>query len=308
MTSDTGTPTPSTGRHQRHCLVPRERLAADYASRYGSTAVPAYALAVRDLVELSPEIGAVDTWSRLAARICDKRSGRAWATWRKRLSRHFTTETKGPPWQTVMLVVEHTVAEADRAATLRRLERLYEAARGEPPTRRLPTVGGPTGPEGVDPSATAPDGTDPTGQDAHQIISRLRAENASLRRALAVRKAQNDLLRAAIETRDRETRGGRPHDRPLDGGGRPAGTSPAREASLLDGPARKDRNPGHFPAGPIPTNDAPAGRHHRPPRIDTVSLPARIDVVSPPPRVDGVGPPAYRPTPLPYPPGGVRRA
>ncbi|MEU7616208.1 hypothetical protein AB0B27_08950 [Micromonospora rifamycinica] len=298
MTSDTGTPTPPTGRHQRHCLVPRERLAADYAARYGSTAVPEYALAVRDLVELSPEIGAVDTWSRLAARICDKRSGRTWATWRKRLSRHFTTETKGPPWQTVELVVRHTVAEADRAATLRRLERLYEAARGEPPTRRPPTADGPTRPEGVDPGATAPDGADLTGQDAHRIISQLRAENASLRRALAVRKAQNDLLRAAIETRTRETRTGRPHDRPLDGGGQPAGTSPPRESTLPDGPARKDRNPGHFPAGPTPTNDAPVGRH-RPPRIDVVSLP---------PRIDAVGPPAHRPMPLPHPPGGIRRA
>ncbi|WP_328341631.1 hypothetical protein [Micromonospora sp. NBC_00421] len=299
MTSDTSTPTPPTGRHQRHCLVPREQLAADYESRYGSKAVSEYALTVRDLVELSPEIGAVDTWSRLAARICDRRSGRTWATWRKRLSRHFTTETKGPPWQTVVLVVDHTVAETDRAATLRRLERLYEAARGEPPTKRRPATDDPVRPGGVDPGAT-PDGVDPTGDDAHRIIAQLRTENASLRtenaslrRTLSAWKARNDLLRATVEA----TRTGRPRSGPLDGGSRPGDVPRPRETTLLDGLARKDRNPGHFPAGPAPTNDAPAGRH-RPPRIDTVSLPPRIDVV---------GTPTHRPVPLPYPSDGVRR-
>lgn len=293
MTSDTSTPTPPTGRHQRHCLVPREQLAADYEARYCSKAVSEYALAVRDLVELSPEIGAVDTWSRLAARICHKRSGRTWATWRKRLSRHFTTETKGPPWQTVELVVRHTVAEADRVATLSRLERLYEAARGEPPTKRRRASDDPAHPEGVDLRAT-PDGADSTAGDAHQIIARLEAENASLRRTLAAWKAQNKLLRATVEV----ARTGRPPSGPLDGGGRPGDVPRPRETTLLEGLARKDRNPGHFPAGPTPTNDAPAGRH-RPPRIDTVSLPPRLDVV---------GPSSYRPTPLPHPPGGVWRA
>ncbi|WFE63181.1 hypothetical protein [Micromonospora sp. WMMD714] len=288
MTSGTGTPTPPTGRHQRHCLVPREQLAAGYVSRYGSTAVSAYALAVRDLVELSPEIGAVDTWSRLAARICDNRSGRTWATWRKRLSRHFTTETKGPPWQTVVLVVTHTVAEADRAATLGRLERLYEAARGEPPTKRRRAVDDQPHPEGVD-RRTAPDEADPIPGDAYRIIARLRAENASLRRTLA---ARNALLRAITGATGQAAPGGGHRPAPRVGG--PDDVPRQREAAPLDGLPQKDRNPGHFPVGPIPTNDAPAGRH-RPPRIDTVSLPPRLDVV-------GI------PTPLPYPPGGIRRA
>ncbi|MBM7077621.1 hypothetical protein [Micromonospora humida] len=295
MLSDTSTPTPARGRHQRHWLVPREHLAAGYAARYGSPAVSEYALAVRDLVERSPEIGTVDTWSRLAERICRNRPGRDRDTWRKRLSRHFTTETKGPPWQTVVLVVECTVAPADRQATLRRFERLYEAARGEPPTDRRPTDGR-AHPHGPGPQVTSPDGSTPTTDDAGRIIAQLRAENAVLRRTLAAREAENDLLRATIKTANRTTPKGHPHRAP-DGGNHPADPS-GREAALLDGPARKDRNPGHFPAGPTPTNDAPAGRH-RPPRIDTVSLPPRIDVVGPPP---------HRPMPRPHPPGGIRRA
>ncbi|SCF48247.1 hypothetical protein GA0070216_1269 [Micromonospora matsumotoense] len=295
MTSDTSTPAPPPGRHRRHCLVPREQLAAGYEFRYGSKAVSEYALAVRDLVELSSEVGAVDTWSRLAARICHKRSGRAWATWRKRLSRHFTTETKGPPWQTVVLVVKHTVPEPDRAATLRRLERLYEAARGEPPTDHPRTTDDPPHPDDVGPTATAPDGADSTGGDAYQIIAQLRAENASLRRTLA---ARNALLRATMGATNRVAPKESPRYGPLAGGGNPQDVPRQREAALLDGLARKDRNPGHFPVGPTPTNDAPAGRH-RPPRIDTVSLPPRLDVVGTPP---------HRPTPLPHLPGGVRRA
>ncbi|MEV4768019.1 hypothetical protein [Micromonospora humida] len=295
MLSDTSTPTPARGRHQRHWLVPREHLAAGYAARYGSPAVSEYALAVRDLVERSPEIGTVDTWSRLAERICRNRPGRDRDTWRKRLSRHFTTETKGPPWQTVVLVVECTVAPADRQATLLRFERLYEAARGEPPTDRRPTDGR-AHPHGTGPQVTSPDGSTPTADDAGRIIAQLRAENAVLRRTLAAREAENDLLRATIKAANRTTPKGQPHRAP-DGGNHPA-DPPGREAALLDGPVRKDRNPGHFPAGPTPTNDAPAGRH-RPPRIDTVSLPPRIDVVGPPP---------HRPMPRPHPPGGIRRA
>lgn len=292
MAPHTSTPPPARGRHQRHWLVPREHLAAGYAARYGSPAVSEYALAVRDLVERAPEIGAVDTWSRLAERICRNRPGRDRDTWRKRLSRHFTTETKGPPWQTVVLVVECTVAAADRAATLSRFEQLYEAARGEPPTDRRPSDG-PAHPHRPGPQPTTPDGPAPTG-DAGRIIAQLRAENAVLRRTLAAREAENDLLRATIKAANRTTPKGRPH-RLLDGGDRPE-DPPGREAALLDGLARKDRNPGHFPAGPAPTNDAPAGRH-RLPRIDPVT-----------PRIDVVGTPTHRPVPRPHLPGGVRPA
>ncbi|WP_422753975.1 hypothetical protein [Micromonospora sp. WMMD708] len=289
MLSDTSTPTPVRGRHQRHWLVPREHLAAGYAARYGSPAVSEYALAVRDLVEQAPEIGAVDTWSRLAERICRDRPGRDRDTWRKRLSRHFTTETKGPPWQTVVLVVECTVAPADRQATLRRFERLYEAARGEPPTDRRPTDGR-AHPHGPGEQANSPDGSTPTTDDAGRVIAQLRSENAVLRRTLAAREAENDLLRATIRATNRPAPNGRPHP-PVDGGDHPH-DPPGRQAALPDAPARKDRNPGHFPVGPTPTNDAPAGRHR----------PARIDQVTP--RLDVVGIAAHRP----HLPGGVRPA
>ncbi|MGX4657590.1 hypothetical protein ACWCHM_28300 [Micromonospora sp. SCSIO 07396] len=295
MSSPTSTPSPDRGRHQRHWLVPREHLAAGYAARYGSPAVSEYALAVRDLIERSPEFGTVDTWSRLAERICRNRPGRDRDTWRKRLSRHFTTETKGPPWQTVVLVVECTVAAADRAATLSRFERLYEAARGEPPTDRRPAADR-AHPDGCGPPGTATGGAARAEGDAGLVIAQLRAENAVLRRTVAAREAENELLRATLDAVHRTVPKGHPHRLP-DGGTHPADPS-GREAALLDGLARKDRNPGHFPAGPTPTNDAPAGRH-RPPRIDTVSLPPRLDVVGPPP---------HRPMPRPYPPGGTRRA
>ncbi|MFI9640327.1 hypothetical protein ACIG87_09685 [Micromonospora sp. NPDC051925] len=299
MTSDTSTPAPPGGWHRRHRLVSREQLAAGYESRYGSTAVSDYALAVRDLVEQCPDIGPVDTWSRLSARICRKGSGRDWATWRRRLSRHFTTETKGPPWQTVVLVVECTVAEANRTATLRRFAQLYEAARGERPTsdRRRGTVD-PAHLDDADPQPARSGGAAPTGDDTDAMLDALRGENATLRRRLAAWKAENELLRATIEAANRAAPKRHPQHRPLGGGSRPDDVPRQRESTLLAGPARKDRNPGHFPAGPTSTNDAPPGRHHRPPRIDTVSLPPRLDVVSAP---------THPVAPLPYAPGGLRR-
>ncbi|OWV03920.1 hypothetical protein B5D80_21700 [Micromonospora wenchangensis] len=306
MPSHTSTPSPARGRHQRHWLVPREHLAAGYAARYGSPAVSEYALAVRDLVEQAPEIGAVDTWSRLAERICRNRPGRDRDTWRKRLSRHFTTETKGPPWQTVVLVVECTVAPADRETTLHRFERLYEAARGEPPTDRRTRPTGPAGPGASRPDPTGPgasrpgpagDGDsrpgpagfdvrpDPAGEDARTLVAHLLRENASLRRTLTAREAEISLLRAALDA---------PARRPTGGPSGDGTTTSRRQASAAT--AHKDRNPGHFPPGPTPTNDAPGGRH-RPPRIDQVT-----------PRLDVVGLPTHHPTHRPHLPGGLRPA
>ena len=146
MTPHNITPPPAGEQHQRHRLVARALLAAGYESRYGSTAVSAYGLAVRDVVESCPEVGPIDTWSRLSERICRDRPGRNRDTLRKRLSRHFTTETKGPPWPTVVLVVEYTVPKADRAATLDHLGRLYEAAREERPPSRGREPAGPVRP------------------------------------------------------------------------------------------------------------------------------------------------------------------
>ena len=262
------------GRHRRHRLVSRERLAADYESRYGSPAVSEYALAVRDVIEQCPEIGRSTPGAGWPSGSAGTDSGRDWATWRKRLSRHFTTETKGPPWQTVVLVVECTVAAADREATLLRFAQLYEAARGERPTseRRRAAVD-PAHPDGsaLQPPP-GPAGAYRVGDDADPVLDALRGENATLKRRLAAREAENSLLRATIEAAKRSAPTAHPRTRPLGGGSRPDDVPRQREAVLPAESVRKDRNPGHFPAGPTPTNDAPAGRH-RPPRIDTVSLP-----------------------------------
>ncbi len=134
MPADFGVPSAGQGGTPRHRLVPREKLAAAYEERWGSATVSEYGLAVRDIVENHPEIGPVDTWHKLAERMFRNKPLRGQtAAWRKRFSRHFTAESKGPPWQTVVRVVESVVPDADRRATRERLARLYEAARGEPP-------------------------------------------------------------------------------------------------------------------------------------------------------------------------------
>ncbi|WBB78288.1 hypothetical protein O7606_18895 [Micromonospora sp. WMMD882] len=138
MTTDNDAAPGFRGRTRRR-LVPRAELAAALRSRYGSAAVADYALAVRDVIENCPGIGAVDTWSRLAGRVCRNRSAHDRDRYRKRFSRHFTVETEGPPWQTVVLVVRHALPREERDAALARFAELYEAARGErPPTGERP--------------------------------------------------------------------------------------------------------------------------------------------------------------------------
>ncbi|TDC59852.1 hypothetical protein E1258_16610, partial [Micromonospora sp. KC207] len=274
MTSDTNTPSSAPAWHRRHWLVPREQLAAEYESRYGSPAVSAYGLAVRDVVERCPGIGAVDTWSRLAERICRDRPGRDRDTWRKRLSRHFTAETKGPPWQTVVLVVECTVPADEREAALGHFERLYEAARGERPPSGPRPADGTTHPDaGVEPDAGDPArpvtdaaGTRPDDR-TRTTVAHLLQENATLRRRLAASEAEIDLLRAALRSPARPAGQGRSRHRPLGGEGRPEDLPGQRESAPPTGTPRGGRNTRHFPVGPAATNDAPAGRH-RPPRLD----------------------------------------
>ncbi|MCX4469158.1 hypothetical protein OOK41_02310 [Micromonospora sp. NBC_01655] len=268
MTPHNTTPSPAGGQHQRHRLVARARLAAGYESRYGSAAVSAYGLAVRDVVEGCPEIGPIDTWSKLSERICRDRPGRNRDALRKRLSRHFTTETKGPPWPTVVLVVEYTVPRADRDATLDRLGRLYEAAREERPPSRGREPAGPVHPHaGAHPN----DGDGSGGNGGGGGEDGLRRENASLRRRLAASQAENDLLRAALRAPARPAVRGHSRHRPLGGEPRPEDVPRQRESSAPGGTPRGGWNPGRFPAGPAPTNEAPAGRH-RSPRVDPVWL------------------------------------
>ncbi|MEK8108803.1 hypothetical protein NKG94_35780 [Micromonospora sp. M12] len=116
MTTEADPPFPAEERTQRHRLVPRAILEAQYRKRYHNPAVSAYALAVREIVEACPEIGPIDTWQKLADRSCPPRPDRDRASrtkkltrLRKKLSRHFTAESKGPPWQTVVLVVDHAL-------------------------------------------------------------------------------------------------------------------------------------------------------------------------------------------------------
>ncbi|MFF3869433.1 hypothetical protein [Micromonospora sp. NPDC001898] len=301
MTSDTSTSPSPRGWHRRHWLVPRERLADEYESRYGSTAVSAYGLAVRDLVEGCPGIGAVDTWSRLAERICRNKPARDRDAWRKRLSRHFTAETKGPPWQTVVLVVECIVAEAEREDTLGHFEQLYEAARGERPPSGHRTAG-PAHPDVIDPEADA----DRPDECARTTIAQLLRENASLRQRLAASQAENELLRHALSTPARQpVRDGSRH-RPLGAEARPEDVPRHRAAVPPLGAPRGGWNPGRFsappaagkpPTTPTTTNDAPAGRHRSP----------LLDQVWATPRPTGPLPAAYQVDPLPHAPGVVRR-
>lgn len=230
----------------RRRLVPRADLAAAYQAAYGSAKVAEYALAVRDLVERCPEIGPVDTWSRLAERICRDNPHRDQARWRKTLSGHFTTETKGPPWQTVVLVVRYTLPATEREAALARFADLHEAARGErPPTGERP-----------------PAGADPSEQRA---VSRLRQENARLRQRLAASEAENDRLRAALRgpTYRRSEPGGesdgspssRQHERP---GAPNARAFPAHRAG--SGPPPNTRPDLPQPAGSTGPDLVPVGR------------------------------------------------
>ncbi|WP_229399029.1 hypothetical protein [Micromonospora okii] len=279
MTSNRTSPFPAREQHQRHRLVPRETLAADYEKEYGSAAVADYALAVRDLVEQCPEIGPVDTWSRLAQRICRGRAARDRKNWRKRLSRHFTTESKGPPWQTVELVVKHTVPEPDRAATLRRLGLLYEAARLEkPPSHADGTTGdGGTTEGGV--------GNRPGAVD-DALYRRARQRIAALERELAATRAEADRLRAQLRAPGRQAGQGPSRHRPLGEGPLPKDMPRQRDSSAHGGPPRVGRNPGRFAA-------APASRM---PRLDQVWLDP------------GTRAPTYRLDARTHLPGGVPRA
>ncbi|MET8090017.1 hypothetical protein [Micromonospora sp. NPDC005220] len=176
---------------QRRRLASRSKLEAQHAQRYRNPAVATYTLAVREAVEA--EIGQVDTWQRLADRIHPPTSGPDRASrarkqsrlLRKKLSRHFTAESKGPPWQTVMLVVKHAVPEELQRQRLAYFAELYELARGEkPPTGDRPEAEDGTGT--LDDPATARS----LRQEVDELKERLVAcmvEVSELRTAIAAR-------------------------------------------------------------------------------------------------------------------------
>ncbi|MEU0547096.1 hypothetical protein [Micromonospora sp. NPDC005979] len=125
---------------RRHRLVSRSKLEAQHAQRYHNPAVATYALAVREIVANCSEIGPIDTWRKLADLVHTPRTdpdrasrSRKQLRLRKKLSRHFTAESKGPPWQTVMLVVKYALPPEFRRERLAQFAELYELARGEKP-------------------------------------------------------------------------------------------------------------------------------------------------------------------------------
>jgi hypothetical protein len=253
MTTDADTPPIDDRRQrQRHRLVPRGQLAVEYEARYGSAAVSEYGLAVRDVVEGCARIGPIDTWRKLAELICQGKPARDRARWRKTLSRHFTAESKGPPWQTVMLVVKHALPEAEREAALTRFGRLYLAARGDkPPTGEVP--------EPASGNRAAPDDPDGRGQSLAEVTW----QNERLRRMVATK--DREIVRLRAELRDR-----------TDGGPRSRSVSDElpRQRGSAPQPTRKAQNPGHFPArrgGP----DAPPPNWWQPSRTDLV-IPGRF--------------------------------
>ena len=200
---------PDQSRIPRHRLVPREKIYADCRAKYGTDEVADYLLAVRDEVERCPDIGGVDTWSRLERRLgraAGKRNQR-----RKALSRHFTLESKGPPWQTAMLVVRHVVTPDRREEVQARFAELYQAARGErPPTGHPSTsVGQADGP--VDRARRKkPDEAQVTGDpasviaDMQQLLTDLLEEVAAARKDVGQRRAR------LPRPRDGQLRSGQP--------------------------------------------------------------------------------------------------
>ncbi|MEU8332494.1 hypothetical protein [Micromonospora sp. NPDC048839] len=206
----------------------------------------AYALAVRQIVETCPEIGPIDTWQRLADRIYTTQSdpdrasrSRKQSLLRKKLSRHFTAESKGPPWQTVMLVVKHALPPELRRQWLAELAELYELARGERPPNGVRD-------ERAEDRAEVRDGRD--------LERCLREKIADLERECLDLRVEVSELRAAQTAR------------PLG----PTSDDLPRQREPLSGSSSPTPNTRHFPpsqaraAGPAPS-------HYRAPRLDTGS-------------------------------------
>ncbi|MEU7586425.1 hypothetical protein AB0A95_09010 [Micromonospora sp. NPDC049230] len=251
MTTEADIPLPPEERPRRHRLVPRSTLEAKYQRRYANPAVATYALAVRDVVENCPDIGPIDTWQKLADRIYKPRSERdragsrkKLARLRKRLSRHFTAESKGPPWQTVVLVVEHVLPAALRQATLNHFAELYTLARDEEP---------PTGTRGdrAERSTEARTGSD--------LERRLQQRIEELEQTVVAHRVEISQLRADLASQS------------MSGG--PAPDALPRQRDPLNGPPPNTR---HFPPSQARAGGSAHDRY-RAPRLDTgtVGLPGQ---------------------------------
>ncbi|MFE9193212.1 hypothetical protein ACFYL6_26790 [Micromonospora sp. NPDC007208] len=265
MTTEADPPLPSEERTQRHRLVPRAILEAQYRKRYHNLAVSAYGLAVREIVEACPEIGPIDTWQKLADRSFPPRPDRDGASrakkltrLRKKLSRHFTAESKGPPWQTVMLVVDHALPAELRREKLAQLADLYELARGE-----KPPIG--TRDERSEEATRAQGGQD--------LVQRLRQRIAELeRRELALMVEVSELRGEQV--------------------GQPVSHAPRsdelpRQREPLKGPPTGTPNTRHFPTSQTRTGDPAQGHYRGAPWLDTSFVALREQSrVEPPSLVD----------------------
>ncbi|MFG1649119.1 hypothetical protein ACGFIE_04275 [Micromonospora sp. NPDC049275] len=209
----------------------------------------AYALAVRDIVETCPEIGPIDTWQRLADRIYTPQSDpdrpariRKQTLLRKKLSRHFTAESKGPPWQTVVLVLKHALPAELRPEKQAQLAALYEQARGEEP------------PTGDHPGRAE----DATGAFAASAVERdLRRENHELKQQLADCMVEVSKLRA---------------DKALTSLGRgPTSDDLPRQREPLSGSPARTSNTRHFPTAQA-RGGGSVESQYRAPRLDTVTF------------------------------------
>ncbi|WP_428962763.1 hypothetical protein [Micromonospora fluostatini] len=298
-----GRPTGTGGSHQRHRLADRASLAEAYTSRHGLE-VAAYALAARDLVEGCGAIRPVDTWSQVANEICAGRPKRDRERFRKRLSRHFTPETKGPPWQTVELVAGVTVPDrSQREAKLKHLALLHRKARGDWPSDWRPRhADGSRPPQNQPPQNRPPQTTGPArsgagpgqGSEGDELswwkrrCAGLEQQLTESRAALATSQGQVTALRVEVERlRGRQVNAG--------------SEEPPRHRGAA---GRRDaRNEGHFPAG------QPAGGPH------TGRDPARLDTATPQPPIAveadywtrTVPPPDRAPAPVPRRSADARR-
>ncbi|MEV4386467.1 hypothetical protein AB0J68_12275 [Micromonospora sp. NPDC049580] len=205
-----------------------------------------YGLAVREIVETCPEIGPIDTWQKLADRIHTPRSDpdrssrrKKKSLLRKKLSRHFTAESKGPPWQTVMLVVKHALPPELRRQRLAHFAELYELARGEKP------------PSGVR-DERAEDDTE--GRGGEDVEERLRQRIADLERERLDLRVEVSKLRSALAARSLG----------------PTSDDLPRQHEPLTGPSSGAPNTRHFPTTQ-PRGGGSVQSHYRAPRLDTGS-------------------------------------
>jgi hypothetical protein len=258
MTAESSAPTPDvpgsgTPRQRTHRTLSADEITKRFEHK---PAVAAWILAVR--AELELEFGEVDTYSRFAQRIKEKRPK---CTKDLRQLRRMASEqlTKAPGPSSVLAehVLALVVSDERRPGVRQRFGQLYTAARNEPaPFAPAPPPDPAPDPVPVPVEALQP-GAATTGElrelvtELRQMIEAAEEREAALRAELATRAEENNLLRlnlsamtATSSTRPRPAPAGpaddpgavpvpvqRPSTEPDDGGW-PATAPPDRYAAL----------------------------------------------------------------------------